>query len=146
MPPKKSDAYPEGLRDVYGTCCDVKKLFTHISAQSGLSGTEGTCLYASFLLCMTLTEFGGCTAQICGGDGQADGGLIGPDGKRHGHYWIEGVSAAGVSFIADITADQFGYEPVVLMQPRAGRLRYQPGDATTVQQHVDRVAREFEPA
>jgi hypothetical protein len=30
----------------------------------------------------------------------------------HGHYWVEGVTPDGIAFVADLTADQFGYAHV----------------------------------
>jgi len=86
----------------------------------GKPNPTGTCLYASFLLQRSLEKFADCVVKVRGG-GQGDGGLIGADGICHGHYWVEGRTFAGRSFVADITADQFGLKPVVVLPLREAK-------------------------
>ncbi len=93
----------------------------------GTPNPEGTCLYASFLLRRSLEQFADCVAKVCGGDGHGDGGVRGSDGAWHGHYWVEGRTFTGKAFVADITADQFGFEPVVVLPLRQARANYLPG-------------------
>jgi hypothetical protein len=99
---------------------------------SDLESTAGTCLYAAFILQMSLEKFGGCQAVVRGGGGLQDGGTRGFDGAWHGHYWVEGVTADGIAFVADMTGDQFGHEPVYFECVEAARVRYAPGDDETV--------------
>lgn len=103
-------------------------------------------MYASILLRQSLDKFGGCDARICGGDGANDGGAADVNGKWHGHYWVEGRTESGFDFIADITADQFGFEPVVLMPVSLGRCRYVPGNDKTVQDAVIEIEHELKSA
>ena len=99
---------------------------------SDLESTAGTCLYAAFILRMSLEKFGGCQAVVCGGDGLQDGGAMDSHGAWHGHYWVEGVTADSIAFVADVTGDQFGHEPVYFERVEAAHVRYAPGDDETV--------------
>lgn len=107
---------------------------------SDLESTAGTCLHAAFILRMSLEKFGGCLAVIRGGDGLQDGGAKGTDGAWHGHYWVEGVTADGSAFVADVTGDQFGHEPVYFERIEAARARYAPGDDEAVAAAVRELA------
>lgn len=111
---------------------------------SDLKSTAGTCLYAAFILRMSLEKFGGCQAVVRGGDGLRDGGALDSDGAWRGHYWVEGVTPEGVPFVADVTGDQFGHEPVYFERLQGARARYVPGDddtvAAAVRKLVDSVA------
>lgn len=99
---------------------------------SDLASTAGTCLYAAFILRMSLEKFGGCKAIVRGGDGLQDGGAKDSNGAWRGHYWVEGGTADGIAFVADVTGDQFGHEPVYFERIEAARARYAPGDDETV--------------
>ena len=112
-------------------------------ATDGHSRSKGTCLYAAFLLHMLLEKFADYSAAVCGGDGGGDGGLQVRYGVWYGHYWVEGVTATGEPFIADITADQFGLDPVVVLSLPNARARYLPGDAAAVKDAVDALAEEL---
>lgn len=111
---------------------------------SDLESTAGTCLHAAFILRMSIEKFGGCQAVVRGGDGLQDGGAKDSQGIWHGHYWVEGVTADGITFVADVTGDQFGYERVYFERVEAARARYAPGDdenvAAAVRELVDSVA------
>lgn len=131
------------MKEIESICLDVRRMHDTMLSASGIDGVSGSCLYASFLLQMCLTKFAGCTAMICGGDGENDGGTLGADGKWYGHYWVEGNTASGEEFIADITADQFGFEPVVLLQLSTGRNRYVPGDAEAARWAVSELENEL---
>lgn len=115
---------------------------------SDLESTAGTCLYAAFILRTSLEKFGGCQAVVRGGDGLQDGGAMDSDGAWHGHYWVEGVTADGIAFVADVTGDQFGHEPVYFERIEAARARYAPGDdetvAAAVRELVDSVASQLQ--
>lgn len=75
-----------------------------------------------------------------------DGGLIDSSGSVRGHYWVEGATADGSLFLADITSDQFGFAPVILMPLAAARARYTPGDHARIATHVteERIQLELE--
>lgn len=107
---------------------------------SGLESTAGTCLHAAFILRMSLQKFGGCQAVVCGGDGLQDGGAMDAVGAWHGHYWVEGVTTDGTAFVADVTGDQFGHEPVYFERVEVARVRYAPGDDETVAAAVRQLA------
>lgn len=100
----------------------------------GTTQTKGSCAYAAYLLTATLRQFGDCRSVIVrGGDGE-DGGFTSKDGMCHGHYWVEADAAAG-TFVLDITADQFGHEPVVIL-PLAEAVQYRSGCQSTVDEHM----------
>lgn len=96
-----------------------KMLEPSLPQKNGTLVIAGSCLYASFLLQRALEQFADCVVSVQGGDGKGDGGILGCDGNWHGHYWVEGRTFTGKTFVADITADQFGYDPVVVT-PHAG--------------------------
>lgn len=100
----------------------------------GTTQTKGSCAYAAYLLAATLRQFGDCrSVKVRGGDGE-DGGFTTADGACHGHYWVEADAAAG-TLVLDITADQFGHEPV-LMLPLAEAVQYRSGCQSTVDEHM----------
>jgi len=134
------------MTEVKSMCHDIRKIYEMLLASSGVHSITGSCMYASILLRQSLDNFGGCDVRICGGDGENDGGAADVNGKWHGHYWVEGRTASGFEFIADITADQFGFEPVVLMSVSYGRCRYVPGNNKTVQDAVDEIELEIQSA
>lgn len=103
---------------------------------SKISSTTGTCLYASFILQLTLKKFGGCDVIVRGGDGAGDGGAMDSSGSMRGHYWVEGATSQGDAFVADITADQFGFSAVFFDTVDRARSRYVPGDDEVVQYAV----------
>jgi len=118
--------------------CDFRKLWESVLQRAlAHQNTAGSCLYAAMLLSTSLTKFGGASAGVCGGDGR-DGGLRGLDGVLHGHYWVEGQTAQGHAFVADVTADQFGHAAVMVLPLQVGRSVYQPGDQAVVDGHVER--------
>lgn len=103
-------------------------------AHCEVASTKGTCLYASLMLA-TMLKKGGYPTRIRGGDGKADGGLYTPS-SRHGHYWCE-ATADNTDFVVDLTADQFGFDVVVIKQANATDWpRYVPGCQDTVDLHV----------
>lgn len=108
----------------------LEGLLTHCDVKS----TKGTCLYASLMLASMLTK-NGFPTRVRGGDGDNDGGLF-TSNSRHGHYWCEASAVEG-EFIVDVTADQFGFEKVVMKRANAVDWpRYIPGCQTTVDLHV----------
>lgn len=90
--------------------------------------TEGACAYATLLLKTMLHSHTEFTATPKGGDGQGDGGYFGATGG-HGHYWLEVDTPAG-AYVVDITADQFGANPVVVVP--ATNPQYVPGNQQLV--------------
>lgn len=104
---------------------------------SGFTGVAGACMHGSILCREMLGRWWHGGAVIRGGDGEGDGGYFDAHGRGHGHYWVEASSANG-RWVIDVTADQFGGPPVVIMSLAAARARYQPG----VQSLVDIAATE----
>jgi len=93
-------------------------------------------MYASILLATLLSKFAEAPSHVCGGGPPMDGGLADPAGVLRGHYWVEGTTRSGEDFVADITADQFGYPNVVVL-PLAAAARYQRGDQALINQHIE---------
>lgn len=102
--------------------------------RSGIS-TEGTCAHATVLVKIMLESRTSFKVTQKGGDGEGDGGYF-DDNGGHGHYWLE-VDTPDGAYIVDITADQFGADPVVVVP--ATSPQYVPGD----QQLVDEQFKEF---
>jgi hypothetical protein len=134
------------VAEIEPICHDMRQVYEMILSSSGVNGVTGSCMYASVLLRRSLERFGACNVRICGGDGAQDGGAIDEYGKWHGHYWAEGRTASGFELVADITADQFGFEPVVVMPLSTARSRYVPSDDKAVQEAVDKIEQELRSA
>lgn len=116
---------------------DTRDMFARMLEDSiGTSQTSGACLHAAILLSTLLTKFARAPSHVCGGGPPMDGGLKGPDGVLRGHYWVEGHCATGEHFVADITADQFGYAPVVVLDGAAAADLYFRGNQALIAEHV----------
>lgn len=115
----------------------MRAVFERVLVESmGSRETAGACLHAAILLSTILSKFANAPSQVCGGGPPMDGGLRGKDGVIRGHYWVEGHCATGEHFVADITADQFGYAPVVVLDGSAAKDIYFPGDPVLIAEHV----------
>jgi hypothetical protein len=123
--------------DIEEQAAFLRNSFEHILQTSiGTVETAGACLHAAILLSTMLTKFAGAACRVRGGGPPMDGGILDKDGEIRGHYWVEGRACTGEFFVVDITADQFGYEKVVLLTEAAARTRYYPGDQQLIDQHV----------
>jgi len=125
------------LQSVEDLSSSIRGIFERVLAVEKIAGTAGTCLYGSILLQQALDRFADCETVVRGGDGAGDGGAQDRTGAWHGHYWVEGRTKDGKPFLADITADQFGWPPVVVLPLEEGRERYQPGDDTVCGRAVE---------
>ncbi|WP_425952931.1 hypothetical protein [Ralstonia pseudosolanacearum] len=122
------DKSMNGLARIDELCVQMRGIFEQVLSTSQIEGTAGSCLHASILLQQALDKFGDCETVVRGGDGSGDGGARDMAGQWRGHYWVEGVTKDGCPFLADITADQFGWPPVVVMPLETARTRYSPGN------------------
>lgn len=112
----------------------------------GTPHTEGSCWYGSYLLSKMLGQFlPGCSAAIRGGDGCGDGGYRDAQGDWHGHYWVEVTTPDGC-FVVDVTADQFGAAPIVVLPIEKAAAQYCPGDQAVVDAQVEEAVAELRQA
>jgi len=125
------------LDEICSMAVDFRRVWESV-LQSALKhqDTAGSCLYAAMLLSNSLSRFAESATQVRGGDGR-DGGLRDRYGVLRGHYWVEGCTKTGYAFVVDVTADQFGYDKVVVLPLEVARSVYQPGDQATVDEHVE---------
>jgi len=112
-----------------------------LESATGRKEAEGACLYASILLSQTLNRFTPHRAQVRGGGPPLAGGFLDRTGQLRGHYWVEVATsteagAGPASFIVDITADQFGEEPVLILPVDIAREHYIAGDQSRIDMHV----------
>lgn len=106
---------------------------------TGMPLSAGSCLHASVLLASLWNKFHLGGAIVRGGDGALSMGARDAGGRWRSHYWCE-FSAQGKCFIVDITADQFGYDPVQMrLHSEASGIDYRAGQ----QGIVDAVAGEL---
>lgn len=76
--------------------------------------------------------------DTCGQWGGKHAGMQDTRGLWHGHYWLENLDG----LVVDITADQFDWEPVIVIQSDdGGYARYRANYADwALQEHMRRVA------
>jgi len=133
----------DSLNAIEGVCQATRAIFVGVMSAGDISSTKGRCLQASIMLERSLDQVTEGSAIVRGGDGAGDGGACDVMGTWHGHYWVEGVTVDGQAFVADITADQFGWPEVVVLPLPFGRQRYQPGDddlcGRTVDEQIDQM-------
>lgn len=125
------------LQEVARLTTMMRDVFDRVLSASNIARTRGTCAYGAILLRNSLEQFGKCAAAVRGGDGALREGAIDQAGMWNGHYWVEGKTPGGVGFVADITADQFGWPNVVVLPMDQARERYRAGDDEIVAEAVD---------
>ncbi|WP_176000308.1 hypothetical protein [Burkholderia vietnamiensis] len=124
------------LQEVARLTTMMRDVFDRVLSASNIARTMGTCAYGAILLRNSLEQFGKCAATVRGGDGDLGEGAIDQAGMWNGHYWVEGKTPAGVGFVADITADQFGWSKAVVLPIDQAGERYRAGDDEIVAEAV----------
>ena len=109
---------------------------------TGVRISAGACLHASLVVVMLVSRFG-CGRAVVRGGGDAGAGARDVQGAWHGHYWVEVVLPVDGAFVVDVTADQFGYEPVVVLPLMLAQDRYRPGPQREVDEAVEGLTQEF---
>ncbi|WP_157657820.1 hypothetical protein [Burkholderia ubonensis] len=117
---------------------DTRQLHERMLQSSlGHRQTAGSCAFAAYLLDFSvkrwLPQMRSC---VRGGDGKADGGFFDATGNGHGHYWVE-IDDGAESWVADITADQFGEAPICLLRLTEAQGRYVPGNQENVLEQME---------
>ena len=109
--------------------------------EAGRPESAGSCLHGCLLVVVLLKRFGQGAARVRGGaQGQ---GARDVHGHWRGHYWVEVYCASGAVFVVDITADQFGYEKVVVVPLAQSAERYRPGPQPEVTEAFADMVTEF---
>lgn len=106
---------------------------------SGGPVAGGSCLHASVLLLALMHRYGRGTGVVRGGLY----GALGADGVWRGHYWVEALVANGGRYVVDITADQFGWRPIEILDVAAASKRYRPGNQAEVDDAARALAQEL---
>ena len=123
----------------------MRKVFLHALKHSlKHTSTQGACFYARLLLQPAIENFTSFTATIRGGSPDESAGYQTADGVLHGHYWVQadprallqGESSETQAWVVDITADQLGAPPVLVMPPGEAACCYFPGNQSEVERHV----------
>jgi len=109
---------------------------------SGHPSSEGACLYAALIVVALLRRFGRGQAVVRGGRPKGAGALD-VQGIWRGHYWVEVMTLDGEVFIVDVTADQFGFAPVVVLPRCQAESRYVPGPQDEVDEAFADLVQEF---
>lgn len=103
--------------------------------------SAGACLHACLVLVVLIKRFGRGVPSIRGGSVGA--GARDTLGQWRGHYWTVVRMPGGSEFVVDITADQFGHEPVVVMPLSAASDRYRYGPQAEVDAAFAEIAGEY---
>lgn len=129
------------LESVRVMCLEARGLFEQLmdvsipQLQQDPLKMQGACLYASVLLLKLLSKFAAAQVRVMGGSAELEQGCKDPQGVWRGHYWVQGATRGGAEFLADITADQFGWPAVVVAEPfDEAWSRYRAGDHQEVQE------------
>lgn len=104
--------------------------------------SAGSCLQASLVFILLMRRFGGGSARIRGG-APPTAGCLDRSGTLRGHYWVEVLTAEGTTFVVDVTADQFGYEPVVVLPLPESLQLYRPGPQDEVEEAFGKAVAQY---
>lgn len=133
---RSREAAPD--RQVVETVADSARSFLEtrwaLGRSHGRTGllSSGMCRLTSAFLVKALSQATGTRWTVRGGapasdagvwelrDGVTEGGMIDRDGFWRGHYWVEDLSGA---LMVDLTADQFGWEPLIVRETGDPRYR-----------------------
>lgn len=133
---EKQPAKASSLIEVQDIIRSARDIFERLLVDAlGTRATGGSCLLASVMLCEMLDHFSSVKTIIRGGGPPDDGGVMDAHGVIRGHYWVE-LELGDQAFVADITADQFGHAPVVVLPLPAARVQYMPGNQANVDEAV----------
>lgn len=109
--------------------------------ECGRHDSAGSCLHGCLLFAVLLKSYTSVQFVIRGGS-EAFGALD-MRGNLQGHYWVEASLENGEVFIVDLTADQFGYLPVVVLPLNNSRDRYISGSQDEIDETFFEIAEEF---
>ena len=134
--PNLSETQMNEVQEITELLNHARELFTRMLNDSiSTDQTTGSCFYACYLSKLLIDKFSPFEAIYRGGDGHGDGGYKDSKGNIHGHYWLEVVSKR-YRYIVDITADQFGDLPVVVL-PIDSASQYISGNQQIIDEHYD---------
>lgn len=127
---------PEGTPALREVAQQMRIALEMALTQGGRSlDPAGTCALGALLVLTAIEAFTPMRGTIKGGAGERDEGLLGFDRRWHGHYWVEAETPQG-PFLVDVTADQFGFEPVVCEPLATASARYRAGDQQEVDEQI----------
>lgn len=138
----KRIARPASTEAITELATSMRDIFARVlQVALGTQETLNTCAYASICLAQALGRFLAVDAIVQGGDGRTDGAYVDRTGRPHGHYWVRATDLSDSSryWCVDITADQFGDEPVVVLTRTQSLSRYVPGDQLVVDEAIAEV-------
>ena len=98
---------------------------------------------AAVLLVTMLEQFGMCRSRVRGGSGEDGFGARLPTGEMRGHYWVEAALEDEEVYTVDVTADQFGFGTVVILDAESSLLRYRAGPQEEVEEAAMDLAAEL---
>lgn len=130
---QKVESAPE-LDKILEMATEIRSMFINMLKDSmKTDATQGSCAFACFFAKNVFDRFTDYQTAYRGGDGNGDGGYIDSDGIHHGHYWLN-IQTATEAYIVDITADQFGADPVTVL-PLSKAQHYVSGCQEIIEDH-----------
>lgn len=130
------------LREFAGTMRRVLEPGLPIT-EGAVASSAGACLHAAVLLVTMLEQFGMCRSRVRGGSGEDGFGARLPTGEMRGHYWVEAALEDEEVYTVDVTADQFGFGTVVILDAESSLLRYRAGPQEEVEEAAMDLAAEL---
>lgn len=125
----------EEIKNIETIATSIRYFFLEmLNTTLGSQSTKDTCIYATHLLKNAFDQFSDYQTIVRGGDGLSDGGYRDENGELHGHYWLE-LTTPTSTYIVDITADQFGALPIVVL-PIEMNNTYFDGNQQLVEEHM----------
>lgn len=104
--------------------------------------SAGACLHACLVVVLVLRRFGRGRPTVRGGSGNE--GALDTAGVWRGHYWVEVQMPSGTHFVVDVTADQFGYDAIVVMPLDSASSRYRVGPQAEVDEAFAELVDEYD--
>lgn len=114
----------------------ARRTFVELLNKSAIPSTANACVFASHYLLALGNRFSKeLTFELQGGGLEPGCGILTGIGQMAAHMWVRAFDASQ-SWILDITADQFGYNPAIAVNEQACQGIYVPDSPASLAQSL----------